>query len=165
MAHDQDRPFIVMAGTRSVIARGTVFDVRLEGNDLEVMLLEGKVDIEGAGTVVGGPSPIRLTPGERAIIDGTGNNARIAAAPRPAASWPEGMISADGMPLADVVREANRYSGAHVVLAEPQLGDLRVSGAFKPGNAQTLGAALAVALDLSVTTQADGSVLLARKPV
>lgn len=163
VAHDQDRPFIVIAGNRSVIARGTVFDVRLEGKALEVMLLDGKVDIEGAVGVADRPPTIRLTPGKRAVIDGA-HSARVDALPRPAASWPEGMISADGMPLAEVVQEANRYSGAHVVLAEPQLGDLRVTGAFKPGNAQTLGSALAVALDLSATTQADGSVLLARKP-
>ena len=78
---------------------------------------------------------------------------------------PEGMISADGTPLADQVNEVNRYSADHVVLAEAELGGLRVTGAFKPGNAEALGAALAEALDLSVVTRPDGSVILARKPV
>lgn len=164
VAHDEERPFIVIAGHREVIARGTVFDVRFDGRNLEVVLLEGKVDIEPSGHVASRGTPIRLTPGRRAVIDEGGKGPRIEVAPQ-VASWTEGMISADGMPLADLVREANRYSEAPIVLGEPKLGGMRVTGAFKPGDAEALGAALAEALDLSVGTHPDGSVMLARKPV
>lgn len=164
VAHDEERPFIVIAGHREVIARGTVFDVRFDGRNLEVTLLEGKVDIEQSGHDAGSGTPIRLTPGKRAVIDEGGKGPRIEVAP-PVASWTEGMISADDTPLADLVREANRYSAAPVVLAESGLGGVRVSGAFKPGDAEALGAALAEALDLSVSSHPDGSVILARKPL
>lgn len=162
VAHDS-RPFMVLAGDRAVVARGTIFDVRLDDAGLEVVLLEGKVDIEPlarpmkAGTV-------RLSPGKRAVVRAGETAVYVETAAPPAASWTQEVIAADGMALGDLVKEANRYSAAPIELAQPELASLRVTGAFRAGDAKALGSALSTALDLSVAPGPDGSVRLSRGP-
>jgi transmembrane sensor len=46
VAKDPDRPFVVSAGNKRVVAVGTKFSVRRNGNDLRVFVTEGKVRFE-----------------------------------------------------------------------------------------------------------------------
>jgi len=50
VAHDTNRPFRVFAGSAEVVALGTKFDVRLEGDATVVTVVEGRVAV--------GPSPL-----------------------------------------------------------------------------------------------------------
>jgi transmembrane sensor len=46
VAHDATRPFIVQAGNKRVVAVGTKFSVRRNGEDIRVVVTEGKVRVE-----------------------------------------------------------------------------------------------------------------------
>src|SRR5262249_39417186 len=47
VAHDPNRPFVVHAGNKRVIAVGTKFSVRRDYDDVQVVVTEGKVRLEG----------------------------------------------------------------------------------------------------------------------
>lgn len=163
VAKDATRPFAVLVRGRAVVATGTLFDVRIDGTVVSVDLIEGGVDLERRGS---GAAPVRLArlrPGQRAVLAASGAPVRIAANPPSAASWTAGLLPAEGLPLAEVVAEANRYGLRKIVLADPALGRLAVSGAFRPSNTEALAASLASALDLSVARRADGAIVLSRR--
>src|SRR6202035_408397 len=46
VAHDAGRPFVVQVGNTRVIAVGTKFSVRRNGDDIRVVVTEGKVRVE-----------------------------------------------------------------------------------------------------------------------
>jgi transmembrane sensor len=46
VARDESRPFVVTAGDRRITALGTAFDVRLSRDQLQVILIEGRVAID-----------------------------------------------------------------------------------------------------------------------
>ena len=52
--------------------------------------------------------------------------------------------------LDQVVAEVNRYSVRKLVLADPALADLRLSGAFRAGSPEKFADALTVALPVTV---------------
>jgi transmembrane sensor len=51
VAKDVQRPFVVQAGDREIVAVGTAFDVRLDSSAVRVTLLEGKVAVTPQGGV------------------------------------------------------------------------------------------------------------------
>ena len=159
VAKDADRPFVVTVRNRTITALGTAFDVRLTTHDLAVTLIEGKVEVaevavaaaEGAADAPpltshpaeGGavtPHPSRLTP----HVLSPGQQLLIAVAnPQPllrdadikrTTSWRNGQLIFREDRLADAIDEINRYSNRKVELADPALGDLRVSGIVNTGN-------------------------------
>lgn len=160
VAHDAARPFVVIAGERAVVATGTLFDVRIRPSGLEVTLIEGGVDLQWTGAPSAG-GPRRLHPGETATWT-SGPAMMVERAAAGAASWTSGVFSAEGLPLRDLVAEANRYAPRKIVLADPSLGSIQVSGAFRLGDSDALALQLAAALDLRATHRADGTILLAR---
>jgi transmembrane sensor len=160
VAHDAGRPFIVAAGAGEVVATGTVFDVSVVEGAPRVTLLEGAVEVRPMQAASGKHAPgVRLRPGQTIAI--------AEPAPQPArgpeADWTSGMLSFDGRPLHEVLAEANRYSARPITLADPALGDLRVTGAFRVADASSLATALAAALGLRVEPGVDGAVRLARR--
>lgn len=162
VAHESARPFVVLARDRRVTARGTMFDVRLDPAVVEVTLFSGAVDVETEVATGQGTKPFRLTPGHKVALQPGGTMPQVVPLVADAGQWVSGLLPADGMTLADVVAEANRYSAAPIIVADPDIGRLRVSGAFRPGDAEALATRLAAALDLTVTRQSDGHILLSR---
>lgn len=162
VAHHAARPFIVSAQGKSVIARGTIFDVRIDRDAVEITLLEGAVDVERP-TVSAPQRVARLGPGERVKLEENTTTSAIQPIAYSAREWPSGLLPAHDLPLSHLIEEANRYSRQKIVLADPALENLRVSGAFRPGDAPALASKLSSALALSVMTRTDDTVVLARK--
>jgi transmembrane sensor len=46
VAHDPNRPFVVNAGAKRIVAVGTAFSVRRDGEDIQVIVTEGTVRLE-----------------------------------------------------------------------------------------------------------------------
>ena len=72
------------------------------------------------------------------------------------------MLSFDADRLDDAIAQANRYSAVKVSLADPTLDALRITGAYHVRDARAFADALAASLDLTVTIQPNGDVLLSR---
>lgn len=135
--HDATRPFVVTAGDGSIVDLGTQFEVRKDNDAAIVTLLEGRVE------VAAGDERKQLTPGEQARY-----GARIAGIsvhkvdPTAVTAWLHGRLDFNGMPLAQAIADANRYSAVKLRLGDPKLADMRVGGSFRAGD----NAAIAVAL-------------------
>lgn len=119
------RPFLVETAQGTVQALGTRYVVRQRGDDTEVSVFEGKVQIR----------PHRHA--GRSIVLPAGYRASYTAdsisSPAPAESagptWAEGFIVARSMRLDDFLAELGRYS-PDVLSCDPALAGLRVSGSF-----------------------------------
>ena len=163
VAHEP-RPFVVAAGGGSVLARGTIFDVTLRAQGATFALIEGQVDVRqpAMGTAAGSPrnsgEVTRLTAGHGIAI-GAGKGVALQAIPVVQADWPSDLRDFRNVPLRDLLAEANRYADRPLVLAEPGLGDLRVSGIFRVREPTRLAANLAELLDLSLVQGPSGIAL------
>lgn len=163
VAHEP-RPFVVAAGGGSVLARGTIFDVTLRGHGASVVLIEGLVDVRqpASGTAAGSPlesgEVTRLTAGHGIAIGG-GKGVVLQATAVVQPDWPSDLRDFRNVPLRDLLAEANRYADRPLVLTEPQLGDLRVSGIFRVREPVRLAANLAELLDLSLMESPAGIAL------
>jgi len=121
------RPFLVETAQGTAQALGTRYVVRQRGDDTDVSVFEGKVEIRPNGRGNDGRS-IVLPAGYRASY-----TADSITSPGPAesdgATWAEGFIVARSMRLDDLLVELGRYS--HDALScDPALAGLRVSGSF-----------------------------------
>lgn len=139
IAHDAARPFSVQAGDRVVTATGTRFQITLTGKDAEVVLEDGGVDVTRRGDPAG---PVqRLSPGQR--LWGPAAATRIETADVLASTaWREGRLVVRDRPLGEVVAAFNRYSGDRLVLGDPELAALRISGSFRYDGASEFALAL-----------------------
>lgn len=158
VAPNPDRPFVVFAANRRITALGTEFEVRLDKQDVSVTLLEGKVEVTELTLVDSTQNAadlrsIELLPGQRV----SGDLAQTLEVSRDdldrALSWREGRLQFKNERLSDVVYEINRYSVHDVRLADPSLGDIRVSGTFKAGTAAGFVSALTTIYPLESSTE------------
>jgi transmembrane sensor len=139
VAHDRARPFTVLAGDQAVVALGTRFDVRLDPGVLHVVLLEGRVTV---GAVQGAMPPAVLRPGEQLVQRADGSRTSSAANLADASSWREGLLTFRGDTLAAASAELNRYSTIRLVVRDPAVAQLRVTGVFKAGDPARFGRTL-----------------------
>lgn len=146
-----------------VIARGTVFDAMSRNGRMDVLLLHGAVEVRAERAA--GPRPssfaARLRPGQKLTVRAT---VERGIKPEPASpaqtEWVSGLLAFDGARLDEVLADTNRYTQQKVRLAEPALGELRVTGAFRPAPASQLAGRLATAFGLEATVVASGDIVL-----
>ena len=136
VAHDPSHPFLVRAGDEQVRAVGTSFVVRRETESLAVTLLNGKVELSrratpGTGAFI--PQTF-LVPGERATLDGRSRVAVDRPDVTAVTAWQHGQVVFDNVSLLEAANELNRYGPVRIVLNDPRVARLRVSGVFETNN-------------------------------
>jgi len=122
------RPFTVPAKGLSVTVTGTRFAVGHGAVGTSVAVQSGSVEVavEGAGG-----EHARLVPGDRlAVTNETGDVARNRISPADVASWRSGRLVIEGMPLAELVEELDRYRRGVIWLRDAGLADRRITGVF-----------------------------------
>ncbi|KZC18758.1 hypothetical protein RHOFW104R3_34775 [Rhodanobacter denitrificans] len=135
VTHDAHRPFVVQAGGNTISDIGTRFDVRDSGAQTVVAVLEGAIAVARDGNAA------ELTAGEQ-IVAGDGVWIRGSADPTMTTGWTQGKLVFRSTPLGDAVAEANRYGPDRLVIADPSLTQLKISGEFRIGNTSALVRAL-----------------------
>ncbi|MFM8336544.1 MAG: FecR family protein [Opitutaceae bacterium] len=154
VVRDAARPFVVAVGGREVRAVGTAFNVRLDHGDMEVLVTEGRVRIDGAtesaprssapaGNVVAEPVLVPvLEAGQRAVIPvtGAGNGPRIATLTsgeiERVLAWQHRMLEFTAAPLEAVVAEFNRTNRLQLSIAEAGIAEVRLSASFRSDNVE-----------------------------
>ena len=176
VARDADRPFVVVAGTGSVRALGTEFDVyKTDAGQVIVTLLEGSVEVrpvadEPPATAPAGQdavvvSPVQLTPGDRVAIAARGDVSAVARVDvKRAAAWRDGWVDLKDVPLSHAIREINRYSEIKLVLRDPGLADLRIGGVFRAGRTDGFVRMVRDRFDLRATRLSKERILL-KEPI
>lgn len=153
--HSAWRRFQVDAGPVHVRNYGTVFDVDRQGDLSEVTLWRGEVGVR----VDGSDAEQRLKPGQRLLAQAGSLSPPEAAGPD-RADWTRGRLQFDRLPLSEVLRILQRYHDRPIVLDDPALGALLVSGVFDADRAETAVALLPDILPVQLQTAADGSLHL-----
>ncbi|WNO08674.1 FecR family protein [Teredinibacter sp. KSP-S5-2] len=120
VAKDPKRPFIVESEQRAVRAIGTIFNINLNQNEMEVVVVEGIVRVESEKVkeeLSGLPQVKRLYQGDSIVIDVTGKLGDVAKVdPIEKIRWQDGYFSYLDQPLGKVVGDLNRYSEEKIIL-------------------------------------------------
>jgi transmembrane sensor len=163
------RPFVVEAGNRTITALGTAFDVRVDEGAVQVLVVDGSIAVQekstGAGELAGAVGPpdsrIEMKPGEH-LLARTGLPDVVQHADvEQITSWREGRIVFDNDTLASAVAEVNRYSRIQIVLGDPDLAQLRVSGVFAAGGTQSFLETVTRHYSLRITGKSEDRIVLA----
>lgn len=155
VAHAPHRPFTVAAGGRTITALGTMFDVRFENKALQVALVEGAVVVrQGAGNVMA-----RMHPNDLLLADGKRLAVTHHADIRRFISWKDGVILFNDTALTDAVAELNRYSNLQIVIADPSIASLRISGSFPTSDTKGFLEALQLLFPVAVSNDGNRTVL------
>jgi len=106
-----------------------------------------------------------ISAGEQLVIEpGTADHVRRGD-PERVTSWRRGQVVFDGVRLGDAITELNRYSDTRVELADPELGNIRISGSFATGQPQVFIEAVTTYFPIEVSrTSAEAVQLKARRP-
>jgi transmembrane sensor len=167
VAHDENRPFDVDAGSTTVRAVGTEFSVRVRepaeasggGKDIEVLVKEGRVAIDppkknakAIERAAALPSSMStLSAGEAVTITAKRVTTELPqmqvqkvaeADVDKKLSWTEGRLWFERQTLKDVVAEFNRYNRRQMVVADPAIENLRIGGGFEATDPESFIAAL-----------------------
>ncbi len=134
VARDPARPFVVSAGTKRVVVLGTKFSVRRLGNNLRVAVTEGKVRIEEQPLLTGAAQSLTMLAAGN--IANTEEGSILVQRESPAEveeslSWRSGYLTFRENTLRDAVAEFNRYNSRRMVIEDPAVGDIRLSGRFR----------------------------------
>jgi transmembrane sensor len=148
VAKDPARPFIVRAGFVSVRAVGTVFAVRTAGQQVDVTVTEGVVELVDNSRPGGGVIR-QVAANERATIMET-SQVQVQSIPHNAAerqlAWRDGMVDFAGEPLTTAVAEINRHNRRHIVVDDAALASRPVVGLFRATDPDNFAATVATAL-------------------
>lgn len=173
VAKDANRPFIVHSDGTTVRAVGTQFDVYRKATGTTVTVLEGRVavaevvDMGSPGhPEVGAPSPVFLVAGEQVMVP-----AKHATADQPkpkradvtvATAWVQKRLIFEATPLAEVAEEFNRYSARRLVIVDPELKSLGVSGVYSSSDPDSLLGFLRAQPNIALT-ETDKEIRVAKK--
>lgn len=139
---------------RHVVAVGTKFSVRREGDALEVTVTEGVVRLDDTF----------LTAGMIALAreDGVLVQRKSLAEAELHLSWRRGILMLRELPLSQAVAEFNRYNVRKLVLADPAVGALKVEGNFRPTNVLAFVRLLESGFPIQASVEGDRIVLSAK---
>ena len=178
VARDPKRPFVVEAGKKRVVAVGTQFSVRRDGEAIQVVVTEGKVRVEdadeplrdaavqpqGTTTPEGPDAPVFLTPGTIARAGDAGVLLQHRTVPEAEAelSWRSGILTFRDDTLAEAIAEFNRYSERKVVIDDPAIATLKIEGNFRANNVAAFLDLLQGGYPVKVVQEGDRTVLTAK---
>lgn len=127
--HRPERRFEVEVASGRIVDIGTRFGVRIEdGGSATVAVAEGEVEATLGDS---GGAPRRVTAGESLSMAPERLGQPTPADADALFAWREGRLVFDRTPLAEAIARANRYRREPLVIAEPALGELQVSGMFR----------------------------------
>ena len=155
VTHNAANPFTLVVGKHRIVDLGTEFFVRRGAGSMEVALLNGRASLstEGAQTAT-------LRPGDDAVA--TPVSVLVTRkTPQELAdelAWRRGMLVFRHTPLAEVVREFNRYNATKLVIADPSIAGEKIVADAK---ADDLDSFLQFAKDvLKLRVDREGGVIL-----
>ena len=173
---DPARPFVVQVRGVDVRAVGTAFNVRVGAAAVEVLVTEGRVQLDqkldsaasptSSEDPVPPPAPQILEARQRAVVS---------LAPEPATpqiatltageiervlAWQHRLIDFTAAPLTEVVAEFNRRNVVQLVLVDPTLAEIRVSATLRSDNIDGFVRLLATGFGARAEHRGDTEILL-----
>ena len=166
VAHDKQRPFVVRAGDAQVVALGTAFNIYLHDDTSHITVTEGVVRVTELNTPAHRAADSALLYIDQTIAGDSGGLSEPAMADSNSiVAWRDGKIVAEGMTLVTLVRELSRYHSQQILIPDPEVGQLTVSGVFRWQDPDAILRALEHSLAVRSVPLDDGTVQLIRAPL
>lgn len=178
VAKGSQRPFVVAAGDREIVAIGTEFDVRRDSSSVRVTLVEGRVAVTQPPVDFNSETPrqwslqkpasgaVYLEPGQQSVTQEASGVTRVVSVDvQKVIGWRDGRVSFEDVTLVDALIEMNRHSLRQIRLADPALAQQRISGTFRAGEQQAFVEALESYFPLMVKVNDDAEIVLIGRPL
>lgn len=188
VTRDSARPFVVRANGLEVRAVGTAFAVQVGEKEVEVVVTEGRVALDspasdeagstrsGVGSEPSAEAPRRsiafVEAGGRAVVapvaSDSGVSAHVAkvttAEMAARLAWREPTLELSGTPLREAIPMFNRHGGVRLVLGDPLLGRVRLSGVVRGSSIEPLLRLLEEEHGIVASPRANGELVLTKDP-
>lgn len=162
VARDPGRPFRVEAGSGTVTALGTEFDVYNNDGEVKVTLVEGRVAVAAPDRPQAESRAVRrLEAGEGVSYGESGMGQVREVDIARVISWRKGRMVVTNEPLLNVIDELNRHSERKLKVdrSDPRLRKLLVTGQFTTGRPEVIVEYLRSAgIRVWVTKDSDGNI-------
>ena len=179
VAKNPHRPFIVSARGIDVKAVGTAFNVKLEGDSLEVMVTHGRVLMDSSALVsvaeVDDKTELpefapELTAGQRShisfitadilpeVADFTEEEVVVELA------WKHQVLEFVDRPLGEIVQEFNHYNTRQISIADADLPETEITATFRSYNLDGFVRLLELTCPVKASFEGDDSITLTRIP-
>jgi transmembrane sensor len=157
VAHDPARSFVVQASDATLRALGTDFNVRLRPDLTELTVISGRVAVRDGDTpprTVDAGTAAAIREGAVALthLEGAQIARRVA--------WQNGVIDFRGQALGEVVYELNRYRKAPLVIGDPQLTSITITGQVRADRSDLFVAFLERRHGIRAIGGRDGAIML-----
>lgn len=177
-------PFVVRAGSVSVRAVGTAFNVRTTADAIDVLVTEGRVALtttdlprstfptefqdDLADPPVSGGETL-LVAGQQAVVPtGAPGESRIRSMTfeeiDQALSWKVPRLQFVETPLSIAIEEFNRRNRTRLVLGDKALATIPIGGTFRVDNVEGFVRLLEITLDIRADRRGDHEMVLTRGP-
>lgn len=150
VARDPSRPFEVWSDRGVARALGTEFNVLSLSGDVTVTVLSGKVQVLAptAQKNIQRSDGVVLSAGQEVSYSGARLSHLRGADTRRVLAWQSGRVAFEDVQLSEALDEFNRYIGKPIVIDDPAIEHIRVSGVFRIGETDALLNALNTAFGI-----------------
>lgn len=161
VAKDPARPFTVKIGNTTVAAVGTAFNIRRAGERVVVAVAEGIVKVDASAAQGATPSGAQLGVGQQLSINTSDGSSSLQVVDAGGiAIWRDGLLQYRDEPLPSVIADVIRYSEHDIVIADPAVAQLRVTGTVFANDIESWLQSLEAALPVRAIRAPDGAVRL-----
>jgi transmembrane sensor len=150
VARDPSRPFEVWSRRGVARALGTQFNVLSLSGDVTVTVLSGQVEVVAATAQESAQrsASVILSAGQAVNYSGVRLSGLHRADTQRVLAWQSGRVAFQDVRLSEAIAEFNRYVSRPLVIKDPALEHIRVSGVFRIGETDALLNALHTAFDI-----------------
>jgi transmembrane sensor len=166
---DRQRPFIVEGRTAMVRVVGTHFDVKNDGPLTTISVSSGVVQVFEPGSTMLEAPLATLHRGDIALVTrlaGAKGHVTISHAANVdrfdmlTTGWRDGWLSYQDVELRRIVADLNRYYRPGVELADPTVGEMRLTASFRSVNVAQFLDSIGRLLPVTAERQSDGRYLI-----
>ncbi|HWY60791.1 MAG TPA: FecR domain-containing protein [Rhizomicrobium sp.] len=162
VVHDAGRPFVVLAGKHRISDLGTKFSVERDGDDIRVVVTEGRVRVDGVNTL--SPTTPIFADGGNLVVAKANETLLTTLNPQDLSDdlgWRDGRLIFNQVTLAEAAKEFNRYNSRQLAVTGAAR-DIRIGGSFRADNMDVFVALIRNSLGLTAEDQGD-TIILSKK--
>lgn len=155
------RPFEVSTPKCSVRAASGSFEVEQSDTDVKILRVSGQIAVETEGR-----SLAMTEPGEQFVFSRDAF-ARSVLDPAVATAWRHGRLVFEDRTIAEAIAGMNRYSRRQIVIGDPEIAGMRISGTYRTGANDAFAATLTTFLPIATVSEPSHVVLVlsSRQPL
>jgi transmembrane sensor len=133
VAKDPKRPFTVRAGGATATAVGTEFSVNRGPGQVVVAVIEGRVLVGSSAAANDSERAVletkQLKAGEEILVNtGVAGSRGHLGEVTAGIGWQDGRLAFQSEPLSRILEDVNRYASKPILLDDPSIGDLMITG-------------------------------------